>query len=458
MTAYLDKTLIAKYGIAGPRYTSYPTAVQFHSEFTAADHRAALLVSNAAGRDLSLYIHIPFCEHVCYYCGCNKIITRNHAQSQEYLRYLARDIALQAECLDSTRRVVQLHFGGGTPTFLSADEIRHILELLHQHFRFAPENEGEYSIEIDPRTVDDAYLQALRAMGFNRVSFGVQDIDADVQRAVNRIQPLTEIRAMVESARRHGFHSISVDLIYGLPLQTRERFAHTIDALIDLSPDRLALFNYAHMPQLFGAQKQMREADLPSPAEKLNILEMSITRLTDAGYHFIGLDHFAKPEDSLVKHQQNGTLYRNFQGYSTFSNCDLIGFGISAISMLENHYSQHEKARSRYYQVLDQGDIPVLRGVMLNADDHIRQAAITSIMCNLHLDLDALGKTFAIDAPAYFAKEWQALAEMAEDGLLRLDGNSLHVLAPGRLLIRNIAMVFDAYLNPGANKRYSQAI
>lgn len=458
MSHYLDKTLIHKYGIAGPRYTSYPTAVQFHERFTAADYEAALRASNAKGRDLSLYIHIPFCEHVCYYCGCNKIITRNHAQASEYLRYLELDISRQAALIDSTRRVVQLHFGGGTPTFLSPDEIRHILALLHDHFRFALENEGEYSIEIDPRTVDDAYLKALRDMGFNRVSFGVQDIDPDVQRAINRVQPLEDIRNMVASARAHGYHSISCDLIYGLPLQTRARFEATIEAIIDLSPDRLALFNYAHMPQLFGAQKQMNAADMPSPAEKLDILDMSIERLTAAGYEFIGLDHFAKPEDSLVQHQKNGTLYRNFQGYSTFSNCDLIGFGVSAIAMLENYYSQHEKARSRYYQALDAGGLPVLRGVTLNKDDHIRQYCITQIMCNLHLDLHAVGDKFEIDAKQYLAKEWQALAELAQDGLITLTDTTLDVLPPGRLLIRNIAMTFDAYLTAGSNKRFSQAI
>ena len=458
MSRYLDKNLIHKYGIAGPRYTSYPTAVQFHERFSASDYEQALIASNAKGRDLSLYIHIPFCEHVCYYCACNKIITRNHNQASEYLRYLDMDISRQAALLDSSRRVVQLHFGGGTPTFLTPDEIRHILDLLHRHFRFAGQDEGEYSIEIDPRTVDAGYLAALRNMGFNRVSFGVQDIDPDVQRAINRIQPLEDIRRMVQYARGEGYHSISCDLIYGLPLQNRARFSHTIDAVLDLAPDRLALFNYAHLPQLFGAQKQMNEADMPDAGEKLDILDMSITRLTDAGYRFIGLDHFAKPGDSLVKHQENGTLYRNFQGYSTFSDCDLIGFGVSAISMLENHYSQHEKARSRYYQALDAGGLPVLRGVALNHDDHIRQHVITEIMCNLHLDLDAVSEKYAIDARQYFATEWQTLETLAQDGLITLDAQHLRVETLGRLLIRNIAMVFDAYLHTGNKQKFSKTI
>lgn len=449
MSAYLDKSLIEKYGIAGPRYTSYPTAVQFHDGFTAKDYEQALQVSNAKGRELSLYVHIPFCEHVCYYCACNKIITRNHAQAGEYLRYLA---------LDGTRRVVQLHFGGGTPTFLNPDELRDIVAMLRAHFPFAPENEGEFSIEIDPRTVDGEYLAALREMGFNRVSFGVQDIDPDVQRAINRIQPLQEIADMVAHARKLGFHSVSCDLIYGLPLQTRTRFADTIDAVIALAPDRLALFNYAHLPQLFGAQKQMDADAMPDAAEKLDILDMSITRLTDAGYQFIGLDHFAKPQDSLVQHQQNGTFYRNFQGYSTFSECDLIGFGISAISMLENHFSQHEKARSRYYQALDRGGLPVLRGVTLTADDHIRQYVITEIMCNLRLDLHAVGARFNIDAHAYFAKEWQALQPLAADGLIALHDSGFTVQTLGRLLIRNIAMIFDAYLPHVGQQRFSKAI
>lgn len=457
-TRYFNSTLIEKYRMSGPRYTSYPTAVQFSEQFTATDQIAQLDASNHNPRDLSLYIHIPFCEHVCYYCGCNKIITRNHAQSDEYLRYLAQDISRQLARIDRNRRVVQLHLGGGTPTFITPEQQKQLVDLLQQYTPFAPDQEGEYGIEIDPRTVDDAYLGALRELGYNRVSFGVQDFDPAVQKAVNRVQPLEFVAAIMESAHRHGYQSISADLIYGLPLQTPESFARTVEEIIKLAPDRLAVFNYAHMPELFGAQKQIRAEDLPSANAKLEILENTITQLTEAGYEFIGLDHFAKPNDSLVQHQKNGTLYRNFQGYSTFSNCDLLGFGISAISQIGASYSQHHKARDKYYRAIDNGDIPTARGVILTQDDIIRRDAITDIMCNLHLDLARLSQKYQIDAPSYFAPEWENLATLAEDGLIELHAQHFTVLPPGRLLIRNIAMVFDAYLRREQGKRYSQVI
>lgn len=458
MTAYFDAALIEKYSISGPRYTSYPTAVQFSDALTAQDYVQALQDSNASGRDLSLYVHIPFCRHVCYYCACNKIITRNTAQAAEYLDYLQLDIARQARHVERRRKVVQLHFGGGTPTFISKDEQTRLLGMLQTHFQFARDDEGEFSIEIDPRTVDHDYLAHLRALGFNRLSFGVQDFDPEVQKAVNRVQPLHEVAAVMQSGRDLGYHSISVDLIYGLPLQTVAKFRQTLREIIQLAPDRIAVFNYAHMPQLFGAQKQIDGDTLPDAATKLAILETTIAMLCDAGYVFIGLDHFAKPDDSLVRHQQAGTLYRNFQGYSTFSQCDLLGFGISAISMLENSYSQHQKARSKYYAALDDGGLPVERGVRLSADDHIRGYVITEIMCNLGLSLDAVSQRFNIDAKAYFAEEWQRLQPLAADGLLELSEHGLRVQPIGRLLIRNIAMVFDAYLPNMAQKRFSKVI
>lgn len=458
MTAYFDAALIEKYSISGPRYTSYPTAVQFSDALTAQDYVQALQDSNASGRDLSLYVHIPFCRHVCYYCACNKIITRNTAQAAEYLDYLQLDIARQARHVERRRKVVQLHFGGGTPTFISKDEQTRLLGMLQTHFQFARDDEGEFSIEIDPRTVDHDYLAHLRTLGFNRLSFGVQDFDPEVQKAVNRVQPLYEVAAVMQSGRDLGYHSISVDLIYGLPLQTVAKFRQTLREIIQLAPDRIAVFNYAHMPQLFGAQKQIDADTLPDAATKLAILETTIAMLCDAGYVFIGLDHFAKPDDSLVRHQQAGTLYRNFQGYSTFSQCDLLGFGISAISMLENSYSQHQKARSKYYAALDDGGLPVERGVRLSADDHIRGYAITEIMCNLGLSLDAVSQRFNIDAKAYFAEEWQRLQPLAADGLLELSEHGLRVQPIGRLLIRNIAMVFDAYLPNMAQRRFSKVI
>ncbi|UJF23903.1 oxygen-independent coproporphyrinogen III oxidase [Suttonella sp. R2A3] len=458
MTAYFDAALIDKYAMSGPRYTSYPTAVQFTDAFGNDEYIAALQASNEEGRDLSLYVHIPFCRHVCYFCACNKIITRNTAQAEEYLRYLRMDIKRQAEHIDRDRKVVQLHFGGGTPTFISKEEQTELLGMLHEQFNFVGDEEGEFSIEIDPRTVDHDYLAHLRSLGFNRVSFGVQDFDPAVQEAVNRVQPLEDVEAVMRSSRELGYHSISVDLIYGLPLQTVDKFRQTLREVIRLSPDRIAVFNYAHMPHLFGAQKQINDGDLPDSDTKLGILRSTIEMLTEAGYEFIGLDHFAKPDDSLVHHQKNGTLYRNFQGYSTFSECDLLGFGVSAISMLKNSYNQHQKARSKYYAELDAGGLPVERGVPLSEDDHIRGYAITEIMCNLKLSLEAVSERFNIDAQAYFAEEWQRLEPFAKDGLIRLDEVGLTVEPIGRLLIRNIAMIFDAYLRELPQKRFSKVI
>ena len=442
MTRYFDAELIGKYSQNGPRYTSYPTAVEFHERFTAADYVRHLEVGNAAARDLSLYVHIPFCEHVCYYCGCNKIITRNHDQSDEYLDQLERDIARQAAHIDPSRRVIQLHLGGGTPTFLNHTQLRRLLAMLHKHFpRFAADDTGEYSIEIDPRTVSPDDLRFLRELGFNRVSFGVQDFDPAVQQAVNRIQSFEHVRDTIAAARAAGYHSISADLIYGLPLQTVRTFSRTLEQIRELAPDRLAVFNYAHMPHIFGAQKQINAADLPDAPTKLQLLQATIEQLTDGGYEFIGLDHFALPGDS------------------TFSTCELLGFGISAISMLDGCYSQHEKARSRYYQALNNGGIPVLRGIELTRDDRIRHHVITEIMCNLHLDLKAVSTRWQINAADYFAREWQALQPLAADDLIAINGDRLEVRPLGRLLIRNIAMVFDAYLHKAENsKRFSKVI
>lgn len=458
MSHYFDAELIAKYRMSGPRYTSYPTAVQFTPAFTAEDYAAFLTASNASHKDLSLYFHIPFCEHVCFYCGCNKIITKNHKQAHTYLAYLKQDILWQARAIDASRKVVQIGFGGGTPTFLSIAEMRELMTFIRSQFTFASDDAGEFSIEVDPRTINDDYLQALREMGFNRLSFGVQDFNLAVQQAVNRVQPREEVAALMASARRLQFHSLSADLIYGLPLQTPESFAETIREMIALSPDRLAVFNYAHMPELFGAQKQIHAEELPSAAVKLEILEETIELLTSAGYEFIGLDHFAKPTDSLVIHQQKGTLYRNFQGYSTFSNCDLLGFGISAISQVGDCYAQHEKARSKYYAAIDEKRLPIARGIALTQDDVIRREIITEIMCNLGVDFTHIAAKYHVDAEVYFAPAREKLTEMQADGLLRLTDKGFRIEALGRLLIRNIAMLFDAYLTPSSKPRFSQVI
>lgn len=458
MNNVFNLDLIEKYSAQGPRYTSYPTAVQFTEELNEQRFCQLIEASNTGGKDLSLYVHIPFCDTVCYYCGCNKIITKNKKHAAPYLDYLEREIRAVAQKIDSNRKVVQLHWGGGTPTFLSRDEQFALNALLRECFNFVGDDEGEFSIEIDPRTVTPQSIADLREMGFNRLSFGVQDFDNDVQVAVNRIQSEDETKLAIEEGRKQGFHSISVDLIYGLPLQTTKSFERTIDKIIALSPDRIAVFNYAHLPHIFKVQKQIKDKQLPPGQEKLNLLEMSINRLMAAGYVFIGLDHFAKPEDSLVKHQNEGTLYRNFQGYSTFSECDLFGFGLSSISQVGDSYSQNIKGKDDYYQAIDSGKLPTIRGVELTQDDIIRRKVITEIMCNMTLDFDAIGREFDLDTRAYFADEIQRLQPMHDDGLLTLTHNGFTVEAPGRLLIRNIAMVFDIYLPQANNRTFSKVI
>ncbi len=458
MNNVFDSNLIEKYSAQGPRYTSYPTAVQFSDAVDARRFTELVQASNASGKDLSLYAHIPFCDTICYYCGCNKIITSRHELSMPYLERLEREMDLVCKDLDTSRRAVQLHWGGGTPTFLTIEEQWHLMRLFRDHFHFAGDDEGEFSIEIDPRTTTEHGIAELRRMGFNRLSFGIQDFDNDVQVAVNRIQGEDETRRIIEAGRQNGFHSISVDLIYGLPLQTTKSFARTLDKIIDLAPDRLAIFNYAHMPHIFKIQKKISNDSLPLASEKLNLLELSIRKLMDAGYVFIGLDHFAKPDDSLVKHQQAGTLYRNFQGYSTFSECDLFGFGISSISQVGDSYSQNAKDKKSYYQHLDAGELPTVRGVELNRDDVIRRHVITEIMCNMKIDWQQVSAKWNIDARDYFASEIPKLQPLHDDGLLALNADGFTVSAPGRLLIRNIAMLFDRYLPQATQRSFSKVI
>lgn len=458
MNNVFNLELVEKYSVQGPRYTSYPTAVQFNDSINAIRFEQLIADSNHSGRDLSLYVHIPFCDTICYYCACNKIITRNKKHAAPYLDYVEREIRMVAEQLDTQRQAVQLHWGGGTPTFLSLDEQWRLTNVFRDNFHFVGDDEGEFSIEIDPRTVTPASIAALREMGFNRLSFGIQDFDSDVQIAVNRIQSEDETKLAIDEGRKQGFHSISVDLIYGLPLQTAQSFSRTLNKIIDLSPDRIALFNYAHLPHVFKVQKQLKEQQLPAAQEKLNLLEMSIQRLIDAGYVFIGLDHFAKPEDSLVKHQQAGTLYRNFQGYSTFSNCDLLGFGMSSISQVGNSYSQNIKDKDNYYAAIDAGQLPTVRGVELNKDDLIRRKVITEIMCNMTLDWQSISQQFNCDAREYFYEEIKRLQPMHDDGLLVLTESGFDVTQPGRLLIRNIAMIFDQYLPQASGTAFSKAI
>ncbi len=450
--------LLNKYNTAGPRYTSYPTAVQFNTDFTDSDFRAAVQRSNQAQRPLSLYVHLPFCDTVCFFCGCNKIITKNRRRTAPYLERLFKEMAWQGQLFDYSRPVKQLHWGGGTPTFLSPDEMQAVMQHTAKNFHLLPDDQGEYSIEIDPREANADTIFFLRTLGFNRLSMGVQDFDAKVQKAVNRLQPLEITTDSLYAAREAGFRSISLDLIYGLPLQTEASFSATMDIILKLSPDRLSVFNYAHLPHLFKTQKQIHTEDLPSVEEKLRILKMAITRLTEAGYVYIGMDHFAKPNDELSIAQQQGTLYRNFQGYSTHADCDLVGLGISSISQIDDCYTQNQKEMGHYEASIDQGHLPLWRGVSLTRDDVIRRYVITQLMCNLHLDWQQLSQQFSIDAQAYFTKECQMLQPMAEDGLLEWLPNGIRIADAGRLLIRNIVMVFDAYLPQHNAERFSRVI
>ena len=453
-----DLALIHKYDKAGPRYTSYPTAVQFHDGFGEAEYREQAPASNASGRPLSLYIHIPFCDTVCFYCACNKIVTRNRRHTAPYLDHLYREIALQGALFDRSRPVAQLHWGGGTPTFISAAEMRELMRVTGEHFRLLDDDRGEYSIEVDPRETDDHTIALLRELGFNRLSLGVQDFDPQVQQAVNRIQSREITLKVMEAARREGFQSISVDLIYGLPHQSVARFGRTVDEIIAQSPDRISVFNYAHLPELFKTQRQIDASALPPPAVKLEILKTVIERLTRAGYVYIGMDHFAKPDDELALAQQAGTLYRNFQGYSTHADCDLIGLGATSIGMVGDSYSQNLKGLEEYYARIDDNRLAVFRGVRLDADDRLRRAVITALICHFKLEFAAIERQFGIRFRDYFAVELEELADMQADGLLALSETGIRVLPPGRLLIRNLCMVFDRHLREQKSQRFSKVI
>ena len=453
-----NPALLAKYDKAGPRYTSYPTAVQFHEGFTETQYQEQAQASNAKARPLSLYVHIPFCDTVCFYCACNRIITKNRRHALPYLEHLQREIAMQGALFNRERPVTQLHWGGGTPTFISAAQMRELMQITGEHFTLLNDDSGEYSIEVDPRETESGTMHLLRELGFNRLSLGVQDFDAAVQQAVNRLQSRELTLQVMESARELGFHSVSVDLIYGLPLQTVASFTRTIDDIIAQNPDRISVFNYAHLPDLFKTQRQIDAGALPAPEVKLEILHTVIERLTAAGYVYIGMDHFAKPEDELARAQQAGTLYRNFQGYSTHADCDLIGLGATSIGMVGNSYNQNLKNLEDYYARLDQGKLAIFRGVQLDADDVLRRAVITALICHFALDFTAIERQYQIDFASYFANELAELAAMQADGLLELSASAIKVLAPGRLLIRNICMVFDRYLRQQREQRFSRVI
>ena len=453
-----DLELIKRYDKSGPRYTSYPTAVQFHEGFGEAEYRAWAKKSNESGNPLSLYFHIPFCDTVCYYCGCNKVVTKDRGRASPYLERLHKEIALQGAMFDKNRTVDQLHWGGGTPTFISHDEMRELMRVTGEHFNLRNDDSGEYSIEIDPREVKTDTIALLRELGFNRMSLGVQDFEPAVQKAVNRIQSEESTMAALAAARREGFKSISIDLIYGLPHQSVESFARTLDKILAISPDRLSVFNYAHLPELFKPQRRINEADLPAPQEKLDILQNTIETLTAAGYVYIGMDHFAKPDDELAVAQRSGTLYRNFQGYSTHADCDLIGLGSTSIGQVGDSYSQNLKELEEYYARIDAGSIPVFRGYELNADDKLRRAVITDLICHFELEKAKVEQAFNIRFDDYFALELKDLEAMEKDGLLALSPERIQVADAGKLLIRNICMVFDRYLREKTNQRFSKVI
>ena len=462
--ALFDLALIRKYDKAGPRYTSYPTAPMFHAGIGASDYAESLGRIGSTGAPISLYLHVPFCDTVCYYCGCNKIATKQRQRAVPYVEYLLKEIDLLAESLGGARPVTprpvtQLHWGGGTPTFLNEQQIRAIMDRLHSRFDFAPDAEGEYGIEIDPRECNADTVRVLREVGFNRMSMGVQDFDPKVQKAVNRIQSREETLAVLEEARKQGFQSINIDLMYGLPFQTVESFDRTLGTIVDFSPDRIALFNYAHLPHMFMPQRRIDEGDLPSPAEKLKILEHSIDRLLAAGYVFIGMDHFAKPDDELAVAQRQGKLYRNFQGYSTHADAELIGLGITSIGYVDGAFYQNIKDLDGYYAALDAGRFPVFRGYRLSDEDHLRRHVIMRLMCDFALDYPAVEKQFDIDFRAHFADGLADLAAMAADGLVELRPDGLTVLPAGRLLIRNIAMAFDEHLRQKSEEvKFSKVI
>jgi oxygen-independent coproporphyrinogen-3 oxidase len=450
--------LLAKYNANGPRYTSYPTALQFRDDFDLADYRRAAADPGAAGTDLSLYFHIPFCDTVCFYCGCNKVVTKNRAHARPYLDRLKREVALQAALFDTTRVVSQLHWGGGTPTFLSHGEMAELMAATRENFQLAPDAQGEYSIEVDPREASPETVAHLRSLGFNRLSLGVQDFDPRVQQAINRIQPLEMTSSVMHAARAHGFHSIGVDLIYGLPHQTVDSFSRTLDTMLALAPDRLSVFGYAHMPQLFKMQRQMDPATLPSPEVRLAILRRVIERLTEAGYMYIGMDHFALPSDELARAQAQRTLHRNFQGYSTRAECDLIGFGASSIGKVGDVYAQNEKDIPAWSDAIDAGRLAIARGVRLTHDDRLRRDVITQLMCNLELRFDEFDATYGISFTETFAPELARLHSFANDELVSVGARRLDVLPAGRMLVRNIAMVFDRYLGQQALKRFSRTL
>ena len=455
-----DPQLIKRYDKAGPRYTSYPTAVQFGEEYTAETYKKFAEKSNQSEKALSLYFHIPFCDTVCFYCGCNKVVTKDRSKAAPYLDRVYKEIEMQAKLFDPSRKVDQLHWGGGTPTFISHDEMRELMAVTRKHFNLHDDDSGEYSIEIDPREVSRESIKLLRELGFNRMSLGVQDFNPAVQKAVNRIQSREETLAAMTAAREENFKSISVDLIYGLPLQTVESFDQTLDELIEISPDRVSVFNYAHLPERFKPQRRINEDELPSAATKLEIFKHCMEKLTNAGYVYIGMDHFAKPDDELFLAIDKGELHRNFQGYTTKGGADLIGIGITSIGEGVDYYAQNHKEMAPYEEAIEAGRLPFERGVVLSEDDQIRQFVIMELMSNFKLDIKRFESLFEISYKEYFSDEIEALQEFVEADLIYMDDEKIEVSATGTMLVRNIVMPFDAYMksHAGNAKTFSKTV
>ena len=458
-----DPALLQRYDRPGPRYTSYPTAPQFSNRFGETQLREAALASNGdpIPRRLSLYVHVPFCLSPCFYCGCNRIITRDLSRADTYLARLYREIDLTAAMFDRDREVIQLHFGGGTPNFLSPAQLREVVDTLRRQFHFSDSSERDISIELDPRFISPEDVAELAAIGFNRASLGVQDFDPAVQEAVNRIQSVEQTVAVIDACRTSGFRSVNVDLIYGLPKQNPAGFARTLDTVVAARPDRIAVYSYAHLPDLFKAQKQIEAADLPTAETKLGLLQLAIEKLTDAGYVYIGMDHFALPDDDLAQAQARGGLHRNFMGYTTHADSDLLGLGVSAISHIGDSFSQNPRDLPSWQIALDQGRLPVFRGMRLDEDDQLRADLIQQLMCQGEVPIGALERRYAIDFDTYFADALERLQPLVADDLVRLQPDRITVTSQGRLLLRNIAMCFDRYLDQPATAavpRFSRAI
>jgi oxygen-independent coproporphyrinogen-3 oxidase len=457
-----DAELLRRYDRPGPRYTSYPTAPQFSPAFGETEFVEAVRTSNGdpIPRRLSLYAHVPFCFSPCFYCGCNRVITRDHSRAETYLLRLVREVAMVAPLFDRDRDVIQLHLGGGTPNFLSAGQLGELMESLSRHFHFSNSKNRDFSIELDPRCVNAGDIEALAFMGFNRASLGVQDFDPAVQEAVNRVQSVEETLAVIEACRRFNFRSVNVDLIYGLPGQNKVGFGRTLDTVISARPDRLAIYGYAHLPQMFRGQRQIDEALLPSPEDKLGLLQLAIDKLSGAGYRYIGMDHFALPEDELSLAQENGSLHRNFMGYTTHAESDLIGLGVSAISHIGDTYSQNPRDLPSWEMAIDGGRLPVWRGMQMNTDDVLRADLIQQLMCRGEIDIQALESRHGIHFLEYFHEDLLRLSDLAADGLVETTETRITASSRGRLLLRIIAACFDHYLHlpAAAPGQFSKAI